>query len=474
MALDDSQSAGHDPPSLASGATPPPPEDYRLQAPSELSPSLPDKARVSMRRRTFSALRHRNYRLFFFGQMISVVGTWMQQTALQLLVVRLYPNQEEAARWLGAVGFIPLIPLIPFALLGGSLTDRFPRRRLVILTQTAMMLVAFALFALTAARVVSIWHVLGLLTLSGMAIAIDVPARQAFVIELVDGSRDDLPGAIALNSSIFNLGRAVGPALAGVIVAAIGEADAFLLNGLSFLAVLFALLAMRLPPKVIEQKPPKIGKHLADGFRYIRNEPTIRVLLTMIAATAFLAMPFTQLLPLFAKYTLAGSATPLTDFVCSRISCATPEALTLGLLNAFFGFGALAGALGVASWSAEGGRGRLLTLGNLAFPIALLLFALSPSIWLSLALVFAVGLGWVMQTSLTNTLLQLTSPDHVRGRVMSVYSMLFQGMWRVGNMWSGLLAAAISPPFAVALGALLALSYGVFAALRWPRVRQHA
>ena len=423
---------------------------------------------------TFRALAHRNYRLFFFGQMISVIGTWMQTTALQLLVVRLYPNPEHAARWLGAVGFVPLIPLIPFALLGGSLVDRYSRRMLVIATQSTMMIVAFILFALTAANVVTIGHILALLIVSGIANAIDVPARQTLVIEMVDSDKDDLPGAIALNSSIFNLGRAVGPALAGVIVAAVGEADAFLLNGLSFLAVLIGLFLMRLAPRVIEEKRPRFGTHLKEGFRFMLGDQTIFVLLMMITATAFLAMPFTQLLPLFAKYTLADSAAPLTAFVCGRIQCVTPEALTLGLLNAVFGFGALTGALLVASRARDDGRGRLLTLGNIGFPLILLVFALSRSMWLSAGLLFVVGIGWVLQNSLINTLLQLTSPDGVRGRVMSVYSLLFQGMFRVGGLLSGVVAALAGAPFAVGIGALLAMAYGVFATLRWPAIRQRA
>jgi len=424
------------------------------------------------RRGAFRALAHRNYRLFFFGQMISVIGTWMQDTALSLLVLRLYQNPEEAARWLGMISFAPLIPLIPFALIGGSLADRFPRRTLVVITQSTMMLQAFVMFALTAAGVINIAHILILMIVSGIANAVDIPARQTLVIDMVGGRKEDLSGAIALNSSIFNLGRAIGPAIAGLIVAAVGEADAFLLNGLSFIAVIAGLLLMRLPPRPIEKKQPKLDKHLKDGFRYIRSEKFVLVLLTLIAVTAFFAMPFTRLLPLFAKYRLAESAAPLTTLLCSRIECATPEALTFGLLNAFFGFGALAGALTVAGHAEARGRGRLLTLGNIGFPLVLLLFALSQSVWLSFGLLFLVGIGWIMQTSLTNTLLQLSTPDHYRGRVMSVYSMLFQGMFRVGAMGSGFLAAAISPPFAVALGAALALAYGVFVALRWPKVRQ--
>ena len=423
----------------------------------------------------FRALSHRNYRLFFFGQMISVIGTWMQDTALKLLVVRLFAdNPDQAAVWLGAVSFIPLIPLIPFALIGGSLVDRFPRRRLVIITQATMMAQALLLFALTASGVITIWHILLLSILAGIANAIDIPARQTLVIEMVGGNRDDLGGAIALNSSIFNLGRAVGPAIAGVIVAAVGEADAFLLNGLSFVAVLTGLLLMRLPPRLIEDKQAKLGKHLKDGFRYIRSEQAIVILLSLIATTAFLAMPFTQMLPLFAEYTLAESAAPLTTFVCGYLQCVKPEALTFGLLNACFGFGALVGALGVASWSADRGRGRMLTIGTIGFPLMLLAFAWSRSIWLSFGLLFLVGIGWVMQTSLTNTLLQLTAPDNVRGRVMSVYSMLFQGMFRVGSMGSGLIAAAVSPPFAVGLGATLALTYGAVVAARWPKIRRLA
>ncbi len=428
----------------------------------------------SLRKGTFRALRHRNYRLFFFGQMISVIGTWMQDTALKLLVVRLFPDPEQAAAWLGAVSFIPFIPLIPVALIGGSLVDRFPRRRLVITTQATMMAQALLLFALTASGNITIWHILLLSVLLGMANAIDIPARQTLVVEMVGDNPDDLAGAIALNSSIFNLGRAIGPAVAGVIVAAVGEADAFLLNGLSFIAVLAGLLLMRLPPRARAGRPPKLGAHLKDGFRYIRNERTILILLSLIAITALLAMPFTQLLPLFAKYTLAESAAPLTSFVCQRVQCITPEALTLGLLNAFFGFGALCGALIVASWARPRYRGRMLTMGNVGFPLALLLFALSRSIGLSFGLLFLVGAGWVMQTSLTNTLLQLTTPDHVRGRVMSVYSMMFQGMFRVGSMGAGLIAAVAGPPFAVGLGAALALSYGSVVAARWSSIRRLA
>ena len=398
----------------------------------------------------------------------------MQDTALSLLVVRLYASPDEAARWLGAISFVPLIPLVPFALIGGSLVDRFPRRTLVLVTQSVMMLQAFLLFALTASGAVNIWHILLLLIVLGMANAIDIPARQTLVIEMVGGSKEDLSGAIALNSSIFNLGRAVGPAVAGVIVAAVGEADAFLLNGLSFVAVLIGLLLMRLPPRAIEQRRPRLGQHLTDGFRYIRQEKTVSILLSLIAVTAFLAMPFTRLLPLFAKYRLADSATPLTALACSHIQCVTPEALTLGLLNACFGFGALAGALGVASWVEERGRGRILTIGSVGFPVALLLFALSQSIWLSFGLLFLVGVGWVLQTSLTNTLLQLTAPDNLRGRVMSVYSMMFQGMFRVGSMAAGLIAAALGPPVAVGLVGLLALTYGVYVAVRWPRIHRLA
>lgn len=423
-------------------------------------------------RRTFRALRYRNYRLFFFGQMISVIGTWMQITALQLLVVRLYPSPDDAARWLGAVNFIPLIPLVPFALIGGSLADRFPRRTLVIVAQSILMATAFLMYVFTESGLVTIWHIIALSIVQGIGSAIDIPARQTLIVEMVEGNPDDMSSAIALNSSIFNLGRAIGPAIAGVIVAAVGEADAFLFNGLSFVAVLIGLLLMRLPTRPADERPQKMRKHLIDGFRYISSHNTILILLSLIAATAFLAMSFYTLLPLFAKFTLADSAAPITEFVCSRVECATPEALTLGLLNALFGFGALAGALIVAAWADVRGRGRMLTIGNIGFPVVLLLFALSRSVWLSLGLLFLIGIGWVMQASLTNTLLQLTTPNQVRGRVMSVYSMMFQGMWRVGGMAMGFVAAVASPPIAVGLGAALALSYGAFTATRWPQIRR--
>jgi len=413
------------------------------------------------------ALRHRNFRLFLAGQFISLVGTWMQTVALGWLVYRL----SHSPFLLGLAGFLGQIPSLFFSPLAGVWADRWNRHHMVIATQVLAMLQALALAALVLSGRATIAEVLGLTLLLGFVNAMDVPSRQSFVFEMVQGA-DDLPSAIALNSSVFNLGRALGPALAGILVAAVGVADAFLLNGLSFVGVLVGLLLTRLPPHEMEEKPPRMDKHLREGFGYIKHEKTILILLSLIGVTAFLAMPFTQMLPLFATYTLADSAEPLTQALCSRIECSTPEALTLGLLNAFFGFGALVGALGVASWAEQYGRGRVLTLGNVGFPAVLLLFALSRSIWLSLGLLFLVGVGWVMQTTLTNTLLQITSPDNLRGRVMSVYSMLFQGMWRVGSMGAGLIAALISAPFAVGLGAALALAYGVLTAIRRPNLRR--
>src|SRR5512136_1564057 len=219
---------------------------------------LVDNAAPNIRtsRKAFRALRHRNYRLFFFGQLISVIGTWMQTTALPLLIIQLVPQKQQGI-WLGIYGFLPLLPLIPLALIAGSLADRFSKRKILVLTQTTMMLQAFVLAALTAVGTIQMWQILLLAFVSGAAAAIDLPARQAFVIEMV-GDPADLGSGIALNSAIFNLGRAFGPVLAGLLIAPLGFSAAFFLNGLSFLAVIAGLLLMHLPPTPKHALPPKM------------------------------------------------------------------------------------------------------------------------------------------------------------------------------------------------------------------------
>ena len=424
--------------------------------------------KIQKGRKALRALQHRNYRLFFFGQTISIVGTWMQTVALNLLIVELKP--ENPGLWLGINGFLPLLPLIPLTLVAGSLADRFSKRNIMIFTQTTMMLQAFVLAALTAAGAIQMWQILLLTFVSGAAAVIDLPARQAIVVEMV-GDQEDISSAIALNSAIFNLGRAFGPVLAALLIAPLGYSAAFAINGLSFLAVIASLFLMRLPPSPAQLHRPRMRTHLTEGLRYVWHNSTLMILMSLVAVSAFLSMPFILLMPIFASDQLAASAQPVVSTVCSRITCQTPEAVTYGLLLGMFGAGALVGALLAGAYS-DRGHGRLLTIGNLGFPLALLVFAFSSSFWLSMAVLFGVGILYILQNALANTLVQVSSPDQLRGRVMSIYSLVFQGMQGAGRMQAGLTETLVGAPLSVALGALASLVYGIFVFFKWPQIRK--
>lgn len=432
------------------------------------------------RRKAFRALRHRNYQLFFVGQLISLIGTWMQQTAHPLLVVEL--AKDDPGLWLGIIGFVPMIPLAPLSLIAGSLADRYPKRLIIVMTQTIMMLQAFALAYLKLSGTIQLWHVFVLAMVSGAANAIDVPARQSFVVEMV-GNRDDLDSGIALNSAIFNLSRAIGPVLAALLIAPLGLGVAFLINGLSFMAVIASLLMMRLPATPKTARPPKMGSHMKEGLRYVWRQQSLRVLMSMVAVAAFLSMPFMTLMPVFVQTEvgadgalqpigpLAASALPLNQWVCDRLTCQDPNAVPYGLLMGAFGTGALAGALIVGVYG-DRGRGRWMTIGNLGLPLGLMIFALLQSFWAAAALLLVIGVLFILQNVLTNTLVQLSAPDGFRGRIMSVYSMLFQGMMGAGRMQAGLTMSLTSAPFSVLIGAALSLVYSLFVFFKWPKIRQ--
>ncbi len=424
---------------------------------------------------TFRALAHRNYRLWFFGQGVSLIGTWMQTMAQQVLVYRL----TGSAVALGIANFVMVLPLVPLALWGGSLSDRLPKRAIVTTTQTLMLIQALILAWLTWTGVVEVWHVYVMAFLLGAVKAVDMPARHSFVVEMVEGKKD-LTNAIGLNSAIFNGARTLGPALAGVAVAALGEAVAFLLNALSFLAVIASLLAMRDLPA--SSKPATEGKpvltHTVEGLRYIFRQETLLVLMSLIAVSSFLSMPFNTLMPIFAQEVLQESAAPVVGLLCGgellRIECQAPEALPLGMLLTAVGLGAVAGALLVASLPEWARRGRVLSFGNLAFPFFLLLFAVSRSMVLSLPLMLLVGICFVMQNAVANTLLQIHAPDELRGRVMSLYSLVSEGMRNVGGLQAGFVADWIGAPLSVGLGAAISLAYGLYVAVRYKRVRELA
>ncbi len=421
---------------------------------------------------TFRALRHRNFRLFFFGQLISLVGTWMQTIAQQWLVYRL----TGSAAMLGLVSLVGLIPLLPLSLWGGSLADRFPKRAILLVTQAAMMILAFILAGLTWTGLVEVWHVLVLAAALGAANAVDIPVRQAFIVEMVEG-KEDLSNAIGLNSAIFNAARAIGPAVAGLAVATTGEAGAFLVNGVTFIAVIAGLLLMRdLPATLPPTRTVRLGVHLIEAVRYVRGQQVVLVLLSLVAVSAFLSMPYTTLLPVFAQDVLSESARPVLDWLSASgwFTFQAPDALIYGLLMAATGLGAVTGALFVASLPGSARRGRWLTLGNLGFPALLLGLALSRSFALSLILLVGVGFSFVTQNALANTLIQIIVPDALRGRVMSFYALVFQMMMRLGGGQAGALGDMLGAPLTVGLGALVCLIYGAFVAWRYPRVRNIA
>jgi MFS family permease len=420
---------------------------------------------------TFRALRHRNYRIWFFGQGISLIGTWMQTMAQQLLVYRL----TGSAAALGMINFIGLIPLLPLTLWGGSLSDRIPKRTVILGTQAGMLIQALLLASLTLTGVIRVWQVYTLALLMGALQAVDLPARQSFTVDMVEG-KADLTNAIGLNSALFNGARALGPALAGLVVAATGEGMAFLINALTFVAVISSLLLMRNLPRSSSPSTVGLARHMAEGVRYISKQQALLVLMSMVAVSAFLSMPYSTLMPVFAHDVLRQSADTVIQAVCygpiSFLRCQTPQALPLGLLLTMVGLGALVGALVIASLPDSARRGRMLTLGNLIFPAALILFSTSRSFLLSLACLFIVGFSFVSQNALANTLIQVMTPDAMRGRVMSIYSLTTQGTMRLGGLQAGLVADRIGAPLAVGLGATISLAYGAFVALRFPRVRK--
>jgi MFS family permease len=397
---------------------------------------------------TLRALRHRNFRLFTIGQSLSLIGTWMQQVAIGWLVYRL----TGSAFLLGLLGFVSQVPNFLLAPIAGVLADRFDKRRIVILTQIVMMLQAFVLAALVLTDRVTVGWVLVLMGMLGAASGFDIPARQSFLVDMV-GDRDDLPNAIALNSSVFNAARLIGPALAGIIIAAVGEGICILINAFSYVAVLAALLAIRVP-----SRPPR-GSHtamiagLTEGFRYAYEFRPMRSILLLVAFVSLAAVPFSVLLPVVATTVLGGGAE------------------TLGFLMAATGFGALAGALYLATRSTVRGLGRIMVIAALAFGAALIGVSVSRVLWLSLACLALAGFGMMVQMASSNTVLQTLVDDDKRGRIMSLYSMAFTGVSPLGSLLLGSLAAAFGVPFAFAFAGTAAILAAAVFGTRVPALR---
>jgi MFS family permease len=397
------------------------------------------------------SLRHRNYRLYLTGQLISVCGTWMQQVALSWLVYRL----TGSATLLGAVGFASQVPIFALSPIGGVVSDRFSCRRILLLTQSVALVQALLLAVLTIGGWVEVHYLIILGAVLGIVNAFDMPARQTLVNRLV--SVEDLPNAIALNSSMINAARIVGPAIAGLLVAALGEGFCFLLNALSYLAVIWALLAMHVSESGRSaQQHPSIAHSLAEGVRYIAANAPIRTLLLLLGIFGLLGMPYMTLMPVFAGKVHNGGAG------------------ALGVMMGAVGLGALAGALFLARRQEFLGIGRIIVLSGVGFGLGLIVFTAAPAYALSLAILLVVGFCWMVLIAASNTVLQSLAAERMRGRVMSLFSMMLVGMAPFGSLLAGALADRFGAPLVVATGGLCCAAAALWFARLLPRLRAAA
>ncbi len=400
-----------------------------------------EKQQVKGLLRTFLALRHRNFRLFWFGQLISLIGTWMQSIGQAWLVLEL----THSAWLLGVVGALQFLPVMLLSLFGGVLADRLPKRKVLLFTQSFAMLQAVLLWALVASGQVQIWHVLVLAALLGLTNSLDMPTRQAFVVEMV--GREDLPNAIALNSSLFNMARIVGPGIGGLIIAWLGVAPLFLLNAISFIAVIIGLALIDMNHLYALARRPNVSldtvkqstlQSLREGLVYVIRTPSVLLIIAVVGIISLFGINFNVILPLFA-----------TD-----VLHAGPEGF--GFISAAFGLGSLFSALWLA-WGNNKPSIRQLLIGALAFCVLEILFAISHMYVLSLVLIAAVGFSQIAFSATANTTLQTVSPDHLRGRVMSVYMLVFAGTVPLGNLFTGGIAHLFSAPISLLLGGGLSL-----------------
>ena len=395
------------------------------------------------------ALRSRNFRLFFGGQSVSLVGTWITRIATSWLVYRL----TGSALLLGVVGFCGQIPTLLLAPFAGVLVDRWDRHRILVVTQVLSLLQSAALAALTFAGVITVADVLALQLVQGVINAFDTPARQAFVSQMIE-DRADLPNAIALNSTMVNASRIVGPSIGGVIIAAVGEAWCFAIDAVSYVAVIASLLMMRVERKRRAGRETGAMEELRAGLAYVTSSRPIRSALTLLAIVSTMGMPYTVLMPAVARKELHGG----------------PH--TLGFLMTASGLGALAGALYLASRRSVLGLGRAMVFATAAFGAGLVAFSLSRTLWLSLALLPVVGAGFMVQMASTNTILQTIVEEELRGRVMAFYTMAFLGTAPIGSLLAGVLAERVGEPATIMVGGVACLLAAGWFALRLPALRE--
>jgi MFS family permease len=397
---------------------------------------------------TFTSLKYPNYRLWFWSQMFSMFGTWMESTALGFFVFDL----TRSPAYLGLVGFAAGVPTWLFMLYAGVIADRIPRRNLLVLTQTAMMLLAFATAALTFLHWIRPWHILVMAFLLGTANAFEAPARQSFVLEMVE--REDMTNAIALNSTMFNTAMAVGPAAGGLIYGFLGPAWCFAINGATFIAVIVALRKMRLRPFTPPALRTSALADIKEGLRYVAAHPLIRTIIGLIGVISLFGVSFVTLFPAWAVNVLHG------------------DAKTNGFLQSARGVGALVAALLIASLGRFHFKGKLLTYGTFALPVTVAVFALVRWAPLSFVLVFGSGLALILIFNLANALVQIHSPDALRGRIMGVYTMTFFGLMPLGALWIGFAAEHVSQTVAILSGAGVTLGAAAALAIFMPHLRR--
>ncbi len=411
--------------------------------------SRPNSNQAAKLGTTLRALRHRNFQLFFSGQLVSLVGTWMQSVAQAWLVYRM----TNSSLLLGAVGFASQIPVFLTAPFGGIAADRTNRQRLVIATQTASMILAAILAWLTLSHRIQVWHIFVLAALLGVVNAFDIPGRQSFLVDMV--GKEDLMNAIALNSSMFNGARVIGPAVAGILVARIGEGWCFAANAISYVAVIIGLFMMRVQcaPRSESSSPLE---DIIEGFQWVNSTKIIRALLMLLGLISLVGMPYTVLMPVFADRILHGGARGL------------------GILMGATGVGALFGALTLASKTGVKGLGRWVAMSCGGFGISLILFSYSRYFWLSAVLLFPAGYSMMLQMACSNTLIQTMVPDQLRGRVMAVYSMMFMGMAPFGALLGGALADRMGAPLTVAVGGVACVLGAIWFGRALPELRVEA
>ena len=395
------------------------------------------------------ALRHRNYRLFFGGQSLSLAGTWITRIATSWLVYRL----TGSALMLGIVGFCGQIPTLFLAPIAGVFVDRWDRRRVLLVTQVLSLLQSVALGVLTLLGIITVAEVLVLQVAQGIINAFDTPARQAFVVSMI-ADRADLPNAIALNSSMVNGSRIVGPSVGGIIIAAVGEGWCFMLDAVSYLAVIASLLAMRIEPDRRVRATARVREELSAGFRYVTGFVPVRTLLLLLALVSVMGMPYTVLMPAVATRVLHGGAN------------------TLGFLMGATGIGALAAALYLASRHTVVGLGRAIAGAVMVFGAGLIAFGASHHLLLSLLILPFVGGAFMLALAATNTIVQTIVEEHLRGRVMAFYAMAILGTSPIGSLLAGVLASRIGAPATIQLGGAACMAGGIVFALRLPRLRE--